>query len=102
LLWEILNRGASYPYENLTDEEIIENVRRVFHQDDRAIYLPQPAICCKEMYSLMLECWQRNPFKRPTFREIHLFLLRKNLGYSPLASESITSTQQHFLYCPCQ
>ncbi|KAL1237226.1 Discoidin domain-containing receptor tyrosine kinase [Trichinella pseudospiralis] len=93
LLWEILNRGASYPYENLTDEEIIENVRRVFHQDDRAIYLPQPAMCCKEMYSLMLECWQRNQSRRPTFCEIHLFLLRKNLGYSPLGSETTTTTQ---------
>ncbi|KRZ70074.1 Discoidin domain-containing receptor 2 [Trichinella papuae] len=100
LLWEILNHGASYPYENLTDEEIIENVRRVFHQDDRAIYLPQPAICCKEMYSLMLECWQRNQSRRPTFREIHLFLLRKNLGYSPLASETTTTTQQASFYGP--
>ena len=32
----------------------------------------------------MLECWQRDENERPSFREIHLFLQRKNLGYNPL------------------
>ena len=34
----------------------------------------------------MLECWQRDENERPSFREIHLFLQRKNLGYNPLVS----------------
>lgn len=36
------------------------------------------------MYDLMRECWQRNEVSRPNFREIHLFLQRKNLGYKPV------------------
>ena len=32
----------------------------------------------------MLECWQRDENERPSFREIHLFFQRKNLGYNPL------------------
>ena len=35
------------------------------------------------MYDLMRECWKRNESARPNFREIHLFLQRKNLGYKP-------------------
>jgi discoidin domain receptor family member 2 len=31
----------------------------------------------------MTECWQTNTNARPNFREIHLFLQRKNLGYKP-------------------
>jgi len=45
--------------------------------------LPLPKNCPKEIYDLMRECWQRNDVDRPNFREIHLFLQRKNLGYKP-------------------
>ena len=31
----------------------------------------------------MCECWQREEKERPSFREIHMFLQRKNLGYDP-------------------
>jgi len=47
------------------------------------LYLPVPKNCPKEIYDLMCECWQRNESDRPNFREIHLFLQRKNLGYTP-------------------
>jgi hypothetical protein len=47
------------------------------------LYLPVPINCPKEIYDLMCECWQRNESDRPNFREIHLFLQRKNLGYKP-------------------
>lgn len=44
---------------------------------------PIPPNCPREIYDLMCECWQRNESNRPNFREIHLFLQRKNLGYKP-------------------
>lgn len=40
------------------------------------------------MYDLMLECWQRNDVDRPNFREINLFLQRKNLGYKPNSNDT--------------
>lgn len=49
------------------------------------ILLPIPMNCPREVYDLMCECWQRNEIDRPKFREIHLFLQRKNLGYKPSA-----------------
>lgn len=42
--------------------------------------LGNPILCPKEIYDLMCECWQRNEADRPTFKEIHMFLMRKNLG----------------------
>ena len=48
------------------------------------IVLPgRPAGCPRETYDLMRECWRRDPDRRPTFRETHMFLQRLNVGYSP-------------------
>ncbi len=55
-------------------------------------YLPKPADCPKEIYDLMLECWRREDLERPNFKEIHLFLQRKNLGF---ASTMTTTTAEN-------
>src|SRR5437879_1680151 len=47
----------------------------------RQLTLPKPDGCPKEIYDLMVECWQRSENSRPNFREICLFLQRKNLGF---------------------
>lgn len=83
-LWEILTMAREQPYEDLTDEQVIENVSYIYHNEARKALLPQPANCPKEIYDLMRECWKRSDADRPTFREIHMFLQRKNLGYSPV------------------
>ncbi|XP_045112632.1 discoidin domain-containing receptor 2-like isoform X4 [Portunus trituberculatus] len=83
-LWEILTMAREQPYEELTDEQVIENVSFIYHNETRKVLLPQPTNCPKEIYDLMRECWKRSDADRPTFREIHMFLQRKNLGYSPV------------------
>ncbi|KAG8041599.1 hypothetical protein G9C98_002892 [Cotesia typhae] len=97
-LWEILNLGRHVPYEDLTDEEVVENLEQLHTEDDNCNsgrnendpkvrvlfeYLPKPKTSSKDIYDLMLECWRRDENSRPTFREISLFLQRKNLGYAP-------------------
>lgn len=98
-LWEILNLGRRIPYEHLSDEEVVQNLRQLHHtadcrnsnpknnfkEDSRNDfdYLSRPTASSKDIYDLMLECWQREETERPTFREISLFLQRKNLGYAP-------------------
>ncbi|GIY75379.1 discoidin domain-containing receptor 2 [Caerostris extrusa] len=82
-MWEILTFARHQPYADLEDEKVIENVSHFYHNDSHQVYLPQPPGCPKEIYDLMKECWQRNEHDRPNFREIHLFLQRKNLGYAP-------------------
>ncbi|XP_022253269.1 discoidin domain-containing receptor 2-like, partial [Limulus polyphemus] len=82
-LWEILTFARQQPYSDSTDEQVIENVGHFYHNDGLHVLPSQPPNCPKEIYDLMRECWQRNDNDRPNFREIHLFLQRKNLGYSP-------------------
>lgn len=103
-LWEILNLGRRVPYEHLTDEEVVQSLRQLYHAADCGNtnpedgckedsgsgigggvfdYLPRPTASSKDIYDLMLECWRQEENERPTFREISLFLQRKNLGYAP-------------------
>nr|CAI5864952.1 unnamed protein product [Callosobruchus analis] len=83
LLWEILTFAREQPFEELSDRKVIENITHVYHNDGQHVLLNCPINCPKEIYDLMCECWQRNEALRPSFREIHLFLQRKSLGYAP-------------------
>jgi discoidin domain receptor family protein 2 len=88
-LWEILVLARQRPYQELSDEAVVENLQR-FVQGTIAsappcVSLARPQHCPRDIYDLMCECWRRLPTERPSFREIHLFLQRKNLGYSPTA-----------------
>ncbi|XP_003693128.2 discoidin domain-containing receptor 2-like isoform X1 [Apis florea] len=80
-LWEILTFAREQPFEELPDHRIVENATYFYQEDDRRIILPLPKNCPKDIYELMRECWHRNDVDRPSFREIHMFLQRKNLGY---------------------
>ncbi|XP_003702400.1 discoidin domain-containing receptor 2 [Megachile rotundata] len=80
-LWEILTFAREQPFEELPDHRIVENATYFYQEDDRRIILPLPKNCPKDIYELMRECWHRNDVDRPNFREIHMFLQRKNLGY---------------------
>ncbi|BES99860.1 Discoidin domain-containing receptor [Nesidiocoris tenuis] len=80
-LWEILTFAREQPFEDLTDEKVLENAKIFEKPNGKPITLAQPIGCHKEVYDLMCECWQRKEADRPTFKEIHMFLQRKNLGY---------------------
>ncbi|XP_052259022.1 discoidin domain-containing receptor 2-like isoform X2 [Dreissena polymorpha] len=82
-LWEILTFARDQPYDVMNDEQVIENAGHYYRNDNKQIYLPQPVNCPKEIYDLMLECWNRTECERPSFREIQMFLQRKNMGYNP-------------------
>ncbi|XP_064094014.1 discoidin domain-containing receptor 2-like [Macrobrachium nipponense] len=84
-LWEMLTLGRQTPYERLSDEGVIENLAHFYHDDGGEMFPTQPALCPREIYDLMKECWRRNEADRPNFRDIHVFLQRKNQGYSPEA-----------------
>ncbi|OQV17830.1 Discoidin domain-containing receptor 2 [Hypsibius exemplaris] len=81
-LWEILTFAREQPFEEFADDQVIENAGHYYQSDRQQNELPQPALCPKEIYDLMRECWQRDEDDRPNFREINLFLQRKNLGFS--------------------
>ncbi|XKL63914.1 hypothetical protein PGB90_006278 [Kerria lacca] len=82
-LWEILTFAKEIPYQNLTDAQVMQNISHLHYKNGIFAYLPKPS-CPKDIFDLMLECWKRHEIERPSFREIHLFLQRKNLGYAPV------------------
>ncbi|XP_013381472.1 discoidin domain-containing receptor 2 isoform X1 [Lingula anatina] len=82
-LWEILTFAKEQPFEMYTDEQVIENCGHFYRNDGKIQYLPQPTCCPREIYDLMKECWNRVETERPAFKEIHMFLQRKSMGYDP-------------------
>jgi len=72
------------PYDGLTDEEVIDNCHNIYCENAIEVRpLEQPTRCPREIYDLLCHCWAKDDSSRPTFHEIHMFLQRKNAGYSP-------------------
>ena len=75
------------PFHDLSDEAVVDNLQRMALQSNSSsahgppIQLQRPQHCPRDIYDLMGECWRKLPTDRPSFREIHLFLQRTNLGY---------------------
>ncbi|KJH50878.1 kringle domain protein [Dictyocaulus viviparus] len=62
-LWEIWSYGRQ-PYGSASNQTVIELIA------NRHL-LECPASCPTNIYGLMIECWNANPERRPTFSEIH-------------------------------
>lgn len=82
-LWEILTLAREFPFAGLADKDVLENARHHFKNTGCQVYLKRPSNCHKEIFDLMMECWNREENRRPSFPEIHMFLQQKNLGYNP-------------------
>ncbi|CAB4014071.1 fibroblast growth factor receptor 4-like isoform X1 [Paramuricea clavata] len=68
LLWEIVTLGGN-PYPDMNRDQIIDGLQRGYR-------MPKPHHCSDEIYTVMWECWQQNPDKRPTFAELTATFLR--------------------------
>lgn len=102
-MWEILTLGREMPFSTMTDDDVIDNCDRWYSSgsvagDDDAdmpsasaaapVHLERPALCPREIYDLLCECWQRDEDRRPSFHDVHMFLQRKNCGYNPVDERS--------------
>ncbi|KAK5871106.1 hypothetical protein PBY51_004005 [Eleginops maclovinus] len=67
VLWEIFTYGKQ-PWYQLSNNEVIECITQ-------GRVLQRPRTCLKEVYDLMLGCWQREPHMRLNIKEIHGLLL---------------------------
>ncbi|XP_026053429.1 BDNF/NT-3 growth factors receptor isoform X1 [Carassius auratus] len=67
VLWEIFTYGKQ-PWYQLSNNEVIECITQ-------GRVLQRPRTCPKEVYDLMLGCWQREPHIRLNIKEIHNLLL---------------------------
>nr|KAF6341242.1 fyn related Src family tyrosine kinase [Myotis myotis] len=66
LLFEIITYGQT-PYSGMTNAQVIQKLLLNYR-------LPQPSNCPLPFYNIMLECWNAEPKKRPTFEELYLKL----------------------------
>ena len=94
-LWELLSFARRRPYDTLTDSQLLAQFIDVYRGGGGgatpgwdAVRLPQPRVCPREIYDLLVECCHVDDARRPTFREIHMFLTRKNMGYRPVTETS--------------
>lgn len=85
-LYELFTYARQRPYHSLTNEQLVQQLA-VLSQTQissplmtRDRRLPQPEFCSKEIYDLMCECWQADALCRPSFADIHTFLLGKSSG----------------------
>ncbi|KAL5004292.1 hypothetical protein ScPMuIL_017748 [Solemya velum] len=62
LLWEIYSFGR-VPYPRIPITEVVMHVERGYRME-------APENCPPEVYSLMMQAWQLEPSKRPTFLEV--------------------------------
>lgn len=65
VLTEIITRGRT-PYPGMTNAEVLDAV------SDRNYRMPQPENCPDSLYNIMLECWHKNPDKRPSFDSLRV------------------------------
>ena len=66
-LWELYTLAKCDPYDDMTDEEVIQDAIR---GPNRKL-LPSPDACPREVYDVMLRCWVHEPAMRADFGEIY-------------------------------
>ncbi|XP_065553750.1 tyrosine-protein kinase Tec isoform X2 [Lathamus discolor] len=62
LMWEVFTEGKM-PFEKSSNYEVVTMVS----QGHR---LYRPKLACKQVYEMMMMCWQEKPEGRPTFEEL--------------------------------
>ncbi len=81
-LWEV-SSFARTPFGALGPREIVDEIAGGRH-------LQQPAQCSDAMFSLMLECWQIDPSRRPSFSQLYTRLTE---GARVSESESLDQSE---------
>ena len=66
-LWEVYTLACCDPYDEMADEEVIQDAIR---GPNRKL-LPRPDACPREVYDVMLRCWVHDPAMRADFGEIY-------------------------------
>ncbi|XP_040565036.1 tyrosine-protein kinase Src42A [Lepeophtheirus salmonis] len=62
LLTELVTYGR-IPYPGMTNAEVL-------HQVEHGYRMQCPQTCPSQLYDIMLECWHKDPMKRPTFETL--------------------------------
>lgn len=63
VLYEIITKGGT-PYPDMTNADVLTQI-------DRGYRMSQPPGCDSKYYGIMVECWHKDPQRRPTFDYLH-------------------------------
>uniref|UniRef100_A0AC34QPD2 Discoidin domain-containing receptor 2 n=1 Tax=Panagrolaimus sp. JU765 TaxID=591449 RepID=A0AC34QPD2_9BILA len=81
--WEILHYCTQIPFENLTNQQIVDYARQLIEGAPQTIQLEfRNELCPPEIRDLLKECCLSDPLTRPAFLEIQLFLSRKAMSFT--------------------
>lgn len=70
-MWEIFTFAKKQPYENMTDQEVIDDAIK---GPDRQL-LMRPEHCPPMVFDVMVGCWVDDPDKRVNFDDVHSSLV---------------------------
>jgi len=62
LMWEVVTLG-SVPYPGLQPSEVMKKVNAGYR-------LEKPEHCKRELYNIMVKCWEKEPKERPSFSDL--------------------------------
>ena len=98
-VWEVLTLGSERPLSSLSDEQVLAN-SALARRGAVSARPARPPTCPPEIYDLLIECWNPDEHQRPTFREIDMFLRRKNMGFRPNVVSETSSLEPSFDAAP--
>ena len=65
-MWEIFTLAKHQPYEDIDDQEVIQDAIRGLSRQ----LLDKPEFCPMDVYEVMLRCWEYAPDNRANFEEV--------------------------------
>ncbi|CAL4135373.1 unnamed protein product [Meganyctiphanes norvegica] len=88
LIHEIISRGGT-PYEELSNRDILNYL-------DAGYRMPKDYECSTKLYNIMLKCWDQDPDRRPTFKQLALELedYHANVNEPQINDRDVTYMQQ--------
>ena len=66
-MWEIFTLAKEQPYNELSDQQVIENAVNT----EKMKLLEKPEHCPEEVYEVMLLCWEKDPDTRINFEDVY-------------------------------
>uniref|UniRef100_A0A0N4ZW15 Discoidin domain-containing receptor 2 n=1 Tax=Parastrongyloides trichosuri TaxID=131310 RepID=A0A0N4ZW15_PARTI len=85
-IWELIHLFDRVPFDQFSNKMLVDNAQAQLERSESACYLDfdNKYNAPEEMIDILKECWNPDMSQRPSFLELHLFLLRKSLTFQTM------------------